>query len=328
MHPEITVIFALAVAFTFFALTAGSTGFLSLVGMGTYLYNSAQIGIIAAPATLLMIAGEFDLSIGSMVGAAEITVAYGMVELHWPLVAAFCLAAALACLVGTINAVIVVKTGLPSFIVTLGSMFILLGAAQGFSLQVMGDTTVAIPVQDLTNDPFLHLFMGSLDQIPAGFFWFLAAIALAAWILDKRPFGNWIYASGGNRDAATKAGISLLRVKLALYIFSSLACTVVACLNTFQISEANASDGGSLLFEVITAVVIGGTLLTGGLGSPIGTAFAAVLFGIVSQGFFFTNIPEVWYEAFVGAMLLGAVAISKYTGTITLRARTVGIGRG
>jgi len=109
---------------------------------------------------------------------------------------------------------------------------------------------------------------------------------LAAWVLNGRRFGNWIYATGGNLDSAAKSGVPILRVKTVLFIASALCCTLVACLSIFQIDQANANAGQTLVFEVVTASVIGGTLITGGLGSPIGAAFAALLFGIVSQGFF------------------------------------------
>jgi simple sugar transport system permease protein len=321
VRRESTVVLATCLAFAYFALTAGSSGFLTLLGMGNYLYASAQIGIIAAPTTLLMVAGEFDLSVGSMVGAAEVAIAYGVVDLHWTLIESIGLAVVLAMAVGLLNAVLIVKTGLPSFIVTLASLFVLLGLAQGFSLTVMGDTTITNIEQPLHGELIVPLFEGSFHQIPAACFWWVGVSVVAAWVLSRSKTGNWMLALGGNLEAAKRAGVPVLRVKTILYTCSALSCVLVGLLDIFQINEADANDGASLVFEVVTAVVIGGTLLTGGMGTPIGTAIAAFLFGVVSQGFFFTNIPEVWYEAFVGLMLLGAVFITKYSGQIARRRR-------
>jgi simple sugar transport system permease protein len=318
---EFTVTLATCAAFAYFALSARTSGFLSLIGMGNYLYAAAQIGIIAAPTTLLMIAGEFDLSVGSMVGASEVAIAFGVVKLHWTLAEALLLAIVVAVVVGVVNAVMIVKAGLPSFIVTLAALFILLGLSQGFALTVMGDSTIPNIEQPLKGEALLPLFQGSFLHIPAACFWWVGITLVAAWILDRRASGNWVYALGGNIEAARRAGVPVLRVKVILYVSSAMACVLVGCLDIFQINEADANDGANLVFEVVTAAVIGGTLLTGGLGTAIGTAIAALLFGIVSQGFFFTNIPQVWYEAFVGIMLLGAVLISKYSGALTRKRR-------
>lgn len=316
---ESTVTLATCAAFAYFALTARTSGFLTLVGMGNYLYAAAQIGIIAAPTTLLMIAGEFDLSVGSMVGAAEVAIAYAVVDLRWTLAEALGLALVLAVIVGTVNGVLIVKTKLPSFIVTLAGLFVLLGLAQGFALTVMGDTTISNIEQPLAGEWLVSWFQGSFHDVPAACFWWLGITVLAVWMLAKRPSGNWIFALGGNLEAARRAGVPVLRVKALLYTASAVSCVLVACLDIFQINEADANDGSSLVFEVVTAAVIGGTLLTGGLGTPIGTAIAALLFGVVSQGFFFTDIPQVWYEAFVGFMLLGAVLVSNYSGRLARR---------
>jgi len=133
-HRELTVVLGVAAAFAYFAVTDGSLGFPHIAAAGTYLEVAAEIGIIAAPVTLLMIAGEFDLSVGSMVGAAQIVIAYAVIQRHWSLLAAIALAAGFAAVVGATIANLIVRTGLPSFIVTLAALFVLLGAAQGFSL--------------------------------------------------------------------------------------------------------------------------------------------------------------------------------------------------
>jgi simple sugar transport system permease protein len=317
---ELTVVVGVAAAFAFFAITASGVGFLTLTAADNYLEVAAEIGIIAAPVTLLMVAGEFDLSVGSMVGATEIVIGYVITQLHWSLLAALVVAAAFAAIVGAVMANLIVRTRLPSFIVTLAALFLLLGAAQGFSLNTVGETTIPNISQPIQHDWLLPLFNSSPFGLPVALFWWIGVTAIAAWVLNGLRFGNWIFAAGGSPDSAAKAGVPILRVKTILFVASALCCALVACLSIFQIDEANANAGQNLVFEVVTACVIGGTLINGGWGSPVGTAFAALLFGIVSQGFFFTNVPQVWYEAFVGGMLLAAVLINKYTAELSIRA--------
>jgi simple sugar transport system permease protein len=307
----------LIVAFSYFAVTAGGSGFLSPQGVGNYLEAAARAGVIAAPVCLLMTAGEFDLSIGSMVGLSEILIAYAVVRLHWPLAAALAGVVAIAALIGFVNAYVLVKTGLPSFIVTLAALFVLLGLAEGLSLVLVGSSIISNITEPLSGDPLLPVFHGAgLGVLTPALFWWLGATLIAAWILHGTRFGNWIYATGGNVDSAAKSGVPVLRVKTILYMATAISSAIAGCLFAFQVNTANADDGSNLVFQVVTIVVIGGTLITGGRGSPIGAAIAALLFGVISQGFFFTDIPQGWYNLFLGAMLMFAVLINKYSGDV------------
>jgi len=319
LRRELTAIAACIGVFAFFAITAGSTGFLTMVATRNVLEVAADIGIIAAPITLLLIAGEFDLSIGSMLGAAQTIVAYTIIFLHWPLVAAFGCAVAVACVVGAINGLIVVKTGLPSFIVTLAALFAIRGLSQGTLRGLTNATQIGNLRETLQSDPFLRFFDGHLWGLPLDLFWWAAIVVATAWILDRTKFGNWIYASGGSLDSALRRGVPVHRLKVILYMATAVSAVVVATLNIFAINQSDVNAGLGREFEVVTAAVIGGALLTGGFGSPIGTAFGALLFGMVIQGFFFTDIPDVWYQVFLGGMLLLSVLINKQFRELAVR---------
>lgn len=312
-RPELTAVVGTITVFAFFAIFTGSAGFLTLPMTRNYLEVAAEIGIIAAPVTLLLIAGEFDLSVGSMVAASQVIIGYLTVSRGWPLSAALVAALVAAVVVGAINGYLIVKTKLPSFIITLATLFIVRGAAQGALRMLVGTSTIDGVRDAAVGDPLAVLFSASVGPFSISLVWWILITLLAAWILDKTAFGNWIYATGGNQAAAVRTGIPVNRVKILLYIAVAVSTTLVAALDVFAINQSNANAAVGREFEVVTAAVIGGALLTGGYGSPIGSLFGALLFGMVDQGFFFTPLPDVWFMTFLGLMLLLAVFINNYT---------------
>jgi simple sugar transport system permease protein len=312
-RPEMTAVVGTLVVFVFFAVLTGEAGFLTLPMTRNYLEVGAEIGIIAAPITLLMVAGEFDLSVGSMVAASETIIGYLTVHSGWPFPAAFAVALVAAIAAGTVNGLLVVKTKLPSFIITLAMLFILRGAAQG-GLRMLAGTSTMDGVRDTTTDDSLvALFAASIGPFSVSLVWWILVTMAAAWILEKTAFGNWVYATGGDQRAAVRLGIPVRKVKVLLYIAVAVSTTLVAALDVFAINQSDANAALGREFEVVTATVIGGALLTGGYGSPIGSFFGALLFGMVEQGFFFTPLPDVWFMTFLGFMLLLAVLINNYT---------------
>jgi simple sugar transport system permease protein len=318
---ELTVSLVLIVAFAYFSFAGGRNGFLTGGGARDYLEQGAEIGIIGAPLTLLMTAGEFDLSVGSMIGAAEIITALGVTKLHWPLLATLLLVLAAGAIVGIVNARMVVKSGLPSFLITLGGMFVILGLAEGGGILLLGSTTIVGIQQYSSSDPLLSVFNGQVFTfVPVSALWWIAATVLAAWVLHKARIGNWIQGIGGNLDSAQRSGIPVLRIKTYLYIATASSAGIVGMLNAYQVNQASSDDGQNVVFAVVTACVIGGTLISGGRGSALGTMMGALLFGVISEGFFFTNIPSQWYNLFLGLTLLAAIFMNKYVGdSLTLR---------
>jgi simple sugar transport system permease protein len=304
LRPELTALVSTIAVFIVFAVLAGNAGFLTLVGTRNYLQVAAMIGIVGTPITLLLVAGEFDLSVGTMIGAAGVIVAYPIVTFGWPLWAAAGLGFAFAALVGAINGFIVVRLSIPSFLVTLGMMFILRGLGLAVSLIVAGTTQVYGLKAKLVADPLYPLLVGNVFGMPIALYWC-----------------NWVLASGGDPDAAAKMGVPVARVKIILYMLTAMSAVIVAMLNMFYVDMADVGQGLGKEFEGITAAVVGGTAITGGLGSPIGTAIGALMFGMISQGFFYTDISDSWFYAIVGSMLLLAVVINTYVRRVALLQR-------
>jgi simple sugar transport system permease protein len=312
-RPELTALAGAIAVFLFFVATAGDTGFLTGQGTVNYLEVAAQLGIIAVFVTLLMIAGEFDLSVGSMLGAAGVMVAYTAAELGWPLWASLLLAAVASGLVGLLNGYLVIRTGLPSFIVTLAGLFILRGATIALTRIVTDGSTQVGGVEAATEgDPLRALLAGEIAGVPVSVAWWLALTVAATVVLAKTRFGNWIFGVGGDAEAARKLGVPVARVKIALFMLTALSAAFVAAIGVLDNGAADVQQGQLKEFQAITAAVIGGTLLTGGYGTAVGTAFGALIFGMVSQGLFFTGVDADWFQAFLGAMLLGAVLVNRY----------------
>ena len=312
-RPELTALAGAIVVFLFFVSTAGDSGFLTGQGTVNYLEVAAQLGIIAVFVTLLMIAGEFDLSVGSMLGAAGVIVAYTATELSWPLWAALLVAVGASGLVGLLNGYLVMRTGLPSFIVTLAALFILRGSTIALTRIFTDGSTQVGGVEGATQgDPVRAFLAGEVAGIPVSVFWWIALTAAATLVLTKTQFGNWIFGVGGDPDAARKLGVPVARVKITLFVLTAVAAALVAAIGVLDNGAADVQQGQLKEFQAITAAVIGGTLLTGGYGTAVGTAFGALIFGMVSQGLFFTGVDADWFQAFLGAMLLAAVLVNRY----------------
>lgn len=318
-RPELGAVAGAILVFAFFAIVAGDRGFLTSTGTISYLEVSAQLGIIVIPVALLMIAGEFDLSVGSMVGAAGMLIAIPTAEFGWPLWAALLLAFSVALAVGFMNGYLVVKTGLPSFIVTLATLFALRGASIGFTRLITGRTQVSgVSAEGSFLAPF---FTGEIVGIPVSVFWWLGLGALGTWILLRTTFGNWIFGTGGDAVAARNVGVPTDRVKITLFMSTACAATLLAALTVLDAGSADVLRGTLFEFQAIIATVIGGVLLTGGYGSVIGPMFGALIFGMVNQGIFFTGVNTDWFQVFLGAMLLTAVIVNNYIRQRAARSR-------
>jgi simple sugar transport system permease protein len=317
LRPELSSLLGLGAVFTYFAITAGSHGFLSAAGTKNYLEVGAEIGLITIPVCLLMIAGEFDLSVGAMVGAGGIVVSGLIVRGGWPIWAALLVGFGASCAVGLVNGILVLKTGLPSLIVTLGVMYSIQGATLSLTQQITGNTEIDGVAEAARHDPLRMLFNSHPFGVDVSIVWFVAATVIATWVLTRTPFGNWIYATGGDGVAARRAGVPTGRVKTLLFVATAFAATIIGVIASFSVNSASTTNGTDLQFQSIVAAVIGGTLLSGGAGSPVGAALGALIFGMVSQGFFFTNINSNWFQTFIGVMLLIAALTNTY-----IRART------
>lgn len=311
-RPELGAVAGAVLVFLFFLLVAGGKGFVSFLGVTSWLEVSAQLGILAVAAALLMIGGEFDLSIGSMIGAAGMVIAIPAAIYGWPLWAAILLAFGFALLIGYLNGMIVNRTGLPSFIVTLAFLFILRGATIGFTRLLTGRTQVSGLKPLAEGDALAAIFRGAIFGVPVSVVWWLALAALAGWLLLRTPFGNWVFGVGGDAEAARSNGVPVERVRVLLFMGTAVAATIFAALQVLAVGSADVLRGTQKEFEAIIAAVIGGCLLTGGYGSVVGAVFGALIFGMVQQGIFFTGWNTDWFKVFLGGMLLIAVLFNNF----------------
>jgi len=312
-RPELGAVGGAILAWIFFAIVAGDEGFLEKDGIISYLEVSAQLAIIAVPVALLMIAGEFDLSVGSMIGGAGMLIAIPLTEYQTPLWQALIITFVGAGAVGAINGWVVVRTGLPSFIVTLAALFIVRGLTLAITRNITGRTQVGGIREEAGEDNFLlDLFGGKIGDYPVSILWAIGITALATFILLRTRFGNWIFGAGGDPDAARNVGVPVARVKIILFVCTALGAALLAAIQVTDAGSADVLRGQLSEFEAIAAAVIGGCLLTGGYGSAIGAFFGALLFGMVEQGIFFTGVDTDWFNVFLGSMILAAVLVNNY----------------
>ncbi len=303
IQAEAGAVISAVVVFVFFAVAAGHNGFLTVLGTAYWLDTAADLGIIAIPIAMLMIAGEFDLSVGSMVGAASMIVAIcaGYFNLDpWLGAGAAYLA---AILVGLVNGIIVVRTRLPSFIVTLATMFMVTGGILAISIGLSGSSSIS--AVSAGSAAVFYAFKWNEFQISIVHWALIAAIGI--YVMRRTPFGNWTYATGGNLETARLAGVPTSRVKMILFIFTALGAAHVGILETYTFQNGSVTLGAQYVFSGIAACVIGGVLLTGGYGALIGTVFGATTYGIVSMGVFFLGWNADLTELFIGLLLLFAV---------------------
>ena len=299
-RPELGAAAAAVLVWIVFALVAGPP-FRSLEGTAAVLNAAAPLGILAVAVALLMIAGEFDLSIGSIIGCAGMTIMLLTRHYDWSLWPAIGVAVALSLAIGFGNGYLVVRTGLPSFIVTLGTLFAFRGLTIAVSRQLTRRTQLGGLDEVSGFGPAQTLFASDVfGQFRVSVLWWLGLAALATWVLLRTRFGNWIFAAGGAPEAARKMGVPVARVKIALFMTTALAACLVAVIQAVRFTGADALRGEQQEFRAIIAVVIGGTLLTGGYGSAVGAVLGALIFGMVQQGIVITGVDADWFQVFLG----------------------------
>ncbi|MFI5411554.1 ABC transporter permease [Kaistia sp. UC242_56] len=334
-RPELGAVLGLVIVTVFFIAIANPVMF-ELSGIVNFMAPAAQLGILAIGASLLMVGGEFDLSVGSMVAFAGLIFAACVVTFGLPLPVAIVITFACAAAFGFFNGQLVLYTGLPSFIVTLAFLFVLRGLSLVGLKWATGGATQLRGVREAATDTpldafFYNLFSGDAFEglfvwlaahdwiakfpngqpkvtgVPVEIIWFVALAIIAAVVLARTRYGNWIFASGGDPNAARNSGVPTRRVKTSLFVLTACCAALVAILTVLDAGSTDARRGFQKEFEAIIAAVIGGCLLTGGYGSVIGAAIGAIIFGMVLIGLTYTSIDQDWYLVFLGGMLLMAV---------------------
>lgn len=340
IRPELGGIAGIILVFIFFLLTARDSGMFGPAGVMNWSIVSAQFAIIAVGACLLMIAGEFDLSVGSMIGFAGISIAILSVHLGWPMWLAIITTFVICVALGGVNGWLVIKTGLPSFIVTLAFLYILRGLTIFAAIATTRKTIIGGIREQAEGDWLASLFGGKVltgvfqwmgdagwietftrgtrqgqpvvDGIPMLIVWAIVLVIFGHFLLTRTKFGNWIFASGGDAQSARYTGVPVNRVKILMFMFTAFSATVFATCQVMEFGSAGADRGLLKEFEAIISVVIGGALLTGGYGSVIGAALGALIFGVVQQGLFFAGVESSLFRVFLGVILLLAVILNTY----------------
>jgi simple sugar transport system permease protein len=335
-RPEIGAFVVMVFIIAALAMASDGRAFNAL-GVKNNIAIIAQFGIIATGAAMLMIAGEFDLSIGSMIGFAGMSMA---MMLKWGLpfglgeatpFSAFLITLMMTLFLGWLIGTIVVKSGLSSFIVTLGFLFFLRGTTE-VSFRLINKSTQISGLPDYKENSWFADLMGGevfgwfydlwfmlggnlnrkgeqwVTGFDARFLWWIIIAGAAFFVLSRTQLGNWIYATGDNKDSARANGVPVNRVKIGLFMFTAFCATIFAACQVFDTNTSDAAKGNLKELEAIAIAVVGGTLMTGGFGSIIGVVFGAVTVGLVANAVFFIPwIDGSWFRVFVGTVLLAAV---------------------
>ena len=311
-RPDAGAFLGMIAVYGFFVIFGG-VNFVSPGGFASWLNVAAEIGIVALPIGLLMIAGEMDISVGSVIPAASMTVAVISGHLGAPLIVGVAAALGLGLLIGFVNGIVVLRTNVPSLIVTLGTLFMVAGLTLGISVLVAGSTGVPIKADPL-GKALLGQFFGSMfgmgDVFETTILWWGLAIAAIGFLLHASPYGNWIFAMGGDKLSARNAGIPTERLTVLMFMYSGFSAAFVGIAQAILYNQAQVSAGQSFIFNSIISVVIGGVLLTGGFGSVAGIVFGTMTFAIVNQGIFYTGFNANWASLIIGILLLLAVLMN------------------
>ena len=287
--------------------TAINPNFLSPLNISNTLVFTVELGLIALAMTLLMTAGEFDLSVGAVFGFAPIVMWTLFNQGIVPLSLGFLIAIGISMLIGLASGLFVTRLKIPSFLVTLGMLLVVRGTAlfvtDGFPQRTWnaGDQWVAsMLVGDIHIGPF---------RIYMSLFWFIAVAIVFWYILNQTKFGNWIQASGGNPNAARARGVNVNLTKLILFMLCSAMAAFAGIISSIRTSAANPNSGTGYELEVIAMVVIGGTALMGGRGTIVGTVLGVFILRVMRNGIVMIGVPGLAYNIFIGAIILGMMAL-------------------
>jgi simple sugar transport system permease protein len=314
VKPELGSLIGAVVIFAFFASL--SDVFRSTEGVANWLDPASTLGIMAVAVALLMIGGHFDLSAGVQVATAGITT--GILTTYYGLNTWFALVVSLALAlgIGFLNGFLVVRTGLPSFIITLGTFLMLQGLNLGIT-KVVTNTVQVNNFDQVGGYKVLHAALASTVRIAgtpfqiAILWWILATIG-GSYLLLKTRFGNWIFAVGGERTASNNVGVPVGRTTITLFMLTSFGAWFIGNTQIVRLTSIQAQTGIGQELIYIVAAVIGGCLLTGGYGSAVGASLGALIFGMTSQGIVYAGWDADWFKFFLGAMLLLAVLANQF----------------
>jgi simple sugar transport system permease protein len=313
-RPEMGALTGAIVIYIFFFIIAPS--FRNGGSLSTTLYVTSTYGLMATPIALLMIGGEFDLSAGVAVTSSALTASLFSYEFTVNVWVGIAVALVVALGVGFLNGWIVVRTGIPSFLVTLGTFFML----QGLNLALTQTITNQVASPDISTiagfGAAQKIFASSFTVAGVNFritivYW-IVFVLLATWILMRTHVGNWIFSVGGSAPSARAVGVPVARMKIGLFMAVGLMAWFTGMHTLFLFNTIQSGNGVGNEFVYIIAAVVGGCLLTGGYGSAIGAAIGAFIFGMTNQGIVLAGWDPDWFKFFLGALLLGAILLNTF----------------
>jgi simple sugar transport system permease protein len=313
-RPEVGALLgAIVIYIVFFAV---APPFRDADSLATILYVSSTYGIPAVAVSLLMIGGEFDLSAGVAVTASALMASMFSYQFTANMWLGVVVSLAFALVIGFINGYLVVKTGIPSFLVTLGTFFMLRGLNLALTRQITGN----VSTNDVSNiDGFAsakQVFASSFSvggvTIQITLIWWIVFVLVATWILLRTHLGNWIFATGGSAPSSRAVGVPVNKVKIGLFMAVGFMAWFTGQHILFEFNTVQSGIGVGNEFIYIVAAVVGGCLLTGGYGSVIGAAIGAFIFGMTNQGIVYAGWNPDWFYFFLGALLLGAILLNSW----------------
>jgi simple sugar transport system permease protein len=313
-RPEAGAVAGAIVIYVFFFIVAPP--FRNASSFSTILYVSSTYGLMAAPIALLMIGGEFDLSAGVAVTSSALTASLFSYEFTLNVWVGVVVALALSLTVGFLNGWIVVRTGIPSFLVTLGTFFMLQGLnlalTQSITNQVASPDISTLAGYSTAQKVFASSFTVAGVNIRATVLYWIAFVLIATWILLRTHIGNWIFSVGGSAPSARAVGVPVTKMKIGLFMAVGFMAWFTGMHTLFEFDTIQSGQGVGLEFVYIIAAVVGGCLLTGGYGSAVGAAIGALIFGMVNQGIVLAGWNPDWFTFFLGALLLGAILLNNF----------------
>jgi simple sugar transport system permease protein len=314
VRPEVGALIGAVIVIMFFYITAPTIR--HFASASTVLYQSSTLGIMAVGVSLLMIGGEFDLSAGVAVITSALAASMFAYQLGTNVWAGVLVALVISLSIGAFNGWMLVRTGLPSFLVTLGTFLMLQGANLAVTRLVTGNvaTNDISTMAGFNSAKAIFASTFSIDgtDVSVSILWWIALVVLGTWVLLRTRVGNWIFAVGGNVASARAVGVPTTRTKVGLFMGVGFCAWIAGMHQLFAYNTVQSGGGVGLELEYIVAAVVGGCLLTGGYGSVIGAAIGALIFGVVSQGVVYAGWNPDWFKFFLGAMLLLATLVNMF----------------
>ena len=286
------------------AMSIATPVFLSKTNLVNVIRQCVEIGIMSIGMTYLIINGDMDLSIGSSFAVCAMVGGTLFKYEICPPTVVFLAVIATGIVLGSINGLLVSRVGIPSFIVTLGTMKIYRSIAYAIS----GGVSVSVFPESATSS-WVWMLGTKIGGIPVQIFLMIALFVIAYIVLKKTTYGYKLSATGGHAKAAHLSGINTKNVKLVAFIIQGVCCAVASLISLAYLNSVTTASGEAREMDAIAAVVLGGAALTGGRGTILGSFIGVIIMGIVKNGMVLLKVPVFWQDGFIGLVVILAVFV-------------------